>query len=140
MKTAPFHLSLPCLSITETKNFYVKLIGAKLGRNTHQWVDIDLFGNQITFTKSGDFTFRSKSYKFEGVILPSFHFGVIVESTDWNNLYGQLTKKGVITSAQKTFLEGRIGEHNSFFVDDPNGYTIEFKQFKNAKDMFHLEK
>jgi len=136
MKKSAFHLSLPCLSISETKQFYVELLSADLGRHTQQWLDIDLFGNQITFTKSGEYSFRSKSYKFEEVILPSFHFGAIVTNDVWTSLYAELNRKGVIVSAQKTFLENKIGEHKSFFVDDPNGYTLEFKCFKSAKDMF----
>ena len=51
META-FHMSLPCLSVTETKNFYVKSIGASLGRTAKTWIDINLFGHQLTFIKA----------------------------------------------------------------------------------------
>jgi extradiol dioxygenase family protein len=136
MKSAHFHLSLPCISITETKNFYTKLLGAQLGRHTQQWIDVNLFGHQITFTKSGEFNFRAKSYKFEGVILPSFHFGVIIPEDTWKDLYESISKRGVITSAQKTFLKNQPGEHSSFFVDDPNDYTIEFKCFAKSSEVF----
>ncbi len=140
MKTSPFHLSLPCLSVTETKKFYADVIGADLGRNTHQWVDVDLFGNQITFTKSGDFKFKYKNYKFEDTVLPSFHFGVIVDSDTWNTLYQKLDKKGIKVSDQKTFLTKKAGEHSSFFLEDPNGYMMEFKCFAKSGDMFLSKK
>ena len=48
----PFHMSLPCLSVKETKNFYINNIGATYGRNTQNWIDINLFGHQITFIKA----------------------------------------------------------------------------------------
>ena len=67
-----FHMSLPCLSVTETKNFYKNSIGATFGRTSKTWVDINLFGHQLTFIKAEKFNFNSPNYVFEGHILPSF--------------------------------------------------------------------
>lgn len=138
MKNAPFHMSLPCESISRTKDFYVDVIGAELGRNSHQWLDIDLFGNQITFTKSGDFDFAFKAYKFEDTVLPSFHLGVIIGRETWNALYDKLMASEYEITTEVTFLKGKTGEHMSFFLDDPNGYTIEFKCFAKQDEMFEL--
>ena len=77
MRTS-FHVSLPCKSIKSTKSFYIDNIGATLGRNTQGWADINLFGNQLTFIKAKKFNFNNPNYVFEGKILPSFHFGVIL--------------------------------------------------------------
>lgn len=136
MKKAPFHLSLPCTSISKTINFYVDVIGAGLGRNTTRWVDIDMFGNQITFTRSGDFKFDFKSYKFEDTVLPSFHYGVIVDQQLWDQLYVKLQASEYSLTTKSTFLQGKTGQHTSFFVKDPNGHTVEFKCFKNAREIF----
>ncbi len=136
MKSAPFHISLPCLSISQTKDFYVNVLGADLGRYTHQWLDIDLFGNQLTFTKSGGFDFTFKSYKFEGIVLPSFHFGVIVDRKVWNMLYNKLMASTYEITTEVTFLKDKIGEHISFFITDPNDFTVEFKSFENHNQMF----
>ncbi|WP_445735408.1 hypothetical protein [Mariniflexile sp.] len=87
---ASFHISLPCLSVKATKSFYVDTIGASSGRKTQNWVDINLFGNQITFIKAEKFNFTSPNYVFEGKILPSFHFGVIVDLKDWEQIYSSL--------------------------------------------------
>jgi extradiol dioxygenase family protein len=54
---ANFHLSLPCKDTEKTKEFYTKILKVNVGRSTNTWLDIDLFGNQVTFTKSGDFNF-----------------------------------------------------------------------------------
>ncbi len=64
-----FHMSLPCLSVKETKNFYQNIIGASLGRSTQNWVDVNLFGHQITFIKAAKFNFTNPNYVFEGKIL-----------------------------------------------------------------------
>lgn len=135
META-FHMSLPCLSVKATKNFYVDTIGASLGRTSQTWLDINLFGHQLTFIKAEKFNFTSPNYVFEGKILPSFHFGVIVERQKWEELYEKLNVLNLKVVTQTTFLKGKAGEHMSFFINDPNDYMLEFKSFKEAKEIF----
>ena len=129
----PFHMSLPCISIKETKSFYVDSIGATYGRNNQNWIDINLFGHQITFIKAKKFNFNNPNYIFEGKILPSFHFGVIVDVDTLKKVYAKLEVLKLDLVSESTFLKGQMGEHTSFFIKDPNGYMLEFKSFK-AKD------
>lgn len=131
-----FHMSLPCLSIKDTKNFYVNTIGATLGRHTQNWMDVNLFGHQLTFIKSGKFDFNSPNYVFEGRILPSFHFGVIVDSIVGKQIYNRLKDAGLEVVTKATFLEGKMGQHSSFFIKDPNDYMLEFKSFKKPNQTF----
>jgi len=135
MKTS-FHLSLPCLSVKETKKFYVDTIGASLGRATLNWVDINLFNHQLTFIKAGKFNFSNPNYVFEGKILPSFHFGVIVDVDVWGKIYAKLSEQNLEVVTQTTFLKDKNGEHLSFFIKDPNDYMLEFKSFKEPNHMF----
>jgi extradiol dioxygenase family protein len=136
MKTLPFHLALPCRSISVTRDFYVDILGAEMGRRTTQWLDINLFGNQITFTKSGPFNFNFKSYKFEDTVLPSFHFGIIIDKETWLSLYANLSNSEYEVTQEVVFLKDKKGEHRSFFVEDPNGYRVEFKCFNQQKHVF----
>ncbi|MEO8934344.1 MAG: bleomycin resistance protein [Xanthomarina sp.] len=131
-----FHMSLPCLSVKETKNFYINSIGATVGRHTQSWVDISLFGHQITFIKAEKFQFNSPNYVFEGKILPSFHFGVIIDEKTWNDIYSKLVKQGLEVVDKTTFLSNKSGEHQSFFIKDPNDYMLEFKCFSDSKSIF----
>ena len=131
-----FHMSLPCLSVKETKNFYINNIGATYGRNTQNWIDINLFGHQITFIKAKKFNFNNPNYIFEGKILPSFHFGVIVDYDAWKKVYAKLQGYELDLVTESTYLKDQLGEHVSFFVKDPNGYMLEFKTFKESKDIF----
>ena len=133
---ALFHLSLPCSSIKATKEFYVNLLGASMGRHAQNWVDINLFGNQITFTKAGKFDFIYPSYTFEGTILPAFHFGVIMEKETWQTVLDRLKSKQASLLAESVFLKEKTGEHHSFFIKDPNGYTVEFKCFAKTDSIF----
>lgn len=139
MKKYAFHLSLPCGDLEMTKAFYIDKLGAKLGRNNNNWIDINLYENQITFTKSGNFQFNYKSYRFGNQILPSFHFGVIVDTDMWGKLYSKLFQMNLEVTTEATFLENKIGEHLSFFIKDPNGYMLEFKSFKNENEVFRIE-
>lgn len=133
---APFHLSLPCSSIEKMKDFYVYTLGAKQGRSTDKWLDINLFGHQLTFTQAGEFNFDFKNYRFNDHILPSFHFGVIVDAETWGKTYSRLLTKNLDVTTEVTFLEKKTGEHLSFFITDPDGYQIEFKSFKNPEEIF----
>jgi extradiol dioxygenase family protein len=133
---APFHLALPCNNIEDTRDFYINILGANPGRGTKTWQDIDLYGNQLTFTEAGSFNFNFKSYRFNGQLLPSFHFGIIVDRETWKTVYARLLKLELESTVEATFLESKAGEHLSFFLKDPNDYQIEFKSFKNAEDIF----
>lgn len=136
--SANFHLSLPCLDIKATRDFYVNNIGALLGRHTENWLDINLFNHQITFTNAGKFNFNNPNYVFEGKILPSFHFGVIVDVDTWGQIYAKLNEKDLELVTQATFLKDKKGEHLSFFIKDPNGYMLEFKSFKDSNSVFEI--
>ncbi|WP_299115793.1 VOC family protein [uncultured Winogradskyella sp.] len=133
-----FHLSLPCNNVVETKMFYVDTIGANLGRYANNWVDINLFGHQVTFTQVGKFDFTNPKYAFEGKVLSSFHFGIILDIDSWGKMYSKLTNENLELTTQTTFLKNKSGEHLSFFVTDPNGYMLEFKSFKNLEEVFKV--
>lgn len=135
-KHHPFHLSLPCANATETLKFYQDIIGCEIGRTAQHWVDINLYGHQLTFTDAGKFTFLNPNYVFEGKILPSFHFGVIVSLDEWSSLYKKLSESDCEVVHQATFLSDKKGEHLSFFIQDPDGYMLEFKSFKNKAEIF----
>ncbi|MCF7561234.1 bleomycin resistance protein [Sabulilitoribacter multivorans] len=133
---ASFHMSLPCLNIKETKDFYT-VIGGSVGRKSQNWIDVNLFGHQITFIKAEKFNFNNPNYVFEGKILPSFHFGIILDFKTWETIYEKLKAQGLDLVTEATFLKDQVGEHTSFFVKDPNDYMLEFKSFKNLKDIFN---
>jgi extradiol dioxygenase family protein len=128
-------MSLPCLNIKETKGFYAN-IGGSVGRMSQNWIDINLFGHQITFIKAEKFNFNNPNYVFEGKILPSFHFGIILDFKTWETVYAKLKAQGLDLVTEATFLKDKVGEHTSFFVKDPNDYMLEFKSFKNSSDIF----
>jgi extradiol dioxygenase family protein len=136
MKTT-FHLSLPCLDVEETRNFYGGIEGVRFGRSSTNWLDVDLYGHQLTFNASGRFSFEYPNYSFEKHVLPAFHFGVILSGSDWERLYSSV-REGA-GEEEKNFLSSRKGAHRSFFLTDPNGYVLEFKSFVNPQEVFSAD-
>jgi extradiol dioxygenase family protein len=140
MNTRRFHLSLPCINIKETKTFYQKQLGFEIGRKAYAWFDIDIYGNQVTFTQEDTLKMKSNNYRFEDILLPSFHFGVILEAKTWETLHEQYKDQDFFAMGTKAFLKDKTGQHRSFFVIDPNGYFIEFKNFKSNDEIFKSTK
>lgn len=135
MKTQ-FHLALPCKNLETTKRFYSEILGASVGRESEKWADINFYNHQLTFTEIGPFKFDYKHYKLDDTVLPSFHFGVIIAIDEWGKLYKTFYKSDLDVTTEVTFMENKVGEHFSFFITDPNGYVIEFKSFKNKREVF----
>ena len=131
-----FHLSLPCLDMEATKKFYIDDLGFKHGRNSSQWLDLDIFNHQITFVLSEKFKMQSPNYILDDNILPLFHFGIILDEKSWEAMYDKVNYWTLDITPKKTFFKDKNGEHHSFFIKDPNNYTIEFKTFIDDNSIF----
>ena len=136
MKKSPFHLSLPCYETAETRQFYVDRLGFSSGRSSEGWIDIDIAGNQLTFLKALRWRFPDKYYQFEGQVLPAFHFGILLDKNEWADMHARCLNEGLCDKEPTTFLEGRSGEHRSFFIEDPNDYVLEFKCFSKMDEAY----
>ena len=136
MSSKRFHMSLPCQDVNKTSKFYEDELGFDIGRKSYYWVDINLLGNQITFTLDDNFTLKTKHYAFEEVLLPSFHFGILLDEETWTKYYSKFKGKDYFAMGAVKFLEYKKGQHQSFFIEDVNGYFIEFKNFTNQEQIF----
>ena len=43
----PFHLAFPVKNLKETRDWYIRVLGCSVGRESPQWIDFNLFGHQI---------------------------------------------------------------------------------------------
>ena len=50
--------------------------------------------------------------------------------------YYRLSQTDFDVTTQVNFMKDKKGEHFSFFIEDPNGFVIEFKSFKNEEEVF----
>ena len=44
----PFHLALPVRNLEEAHQFYIDLLGCRVGRSAQRWLDIDFWGHQLS--------------------------------------------------------------------------------------------
>ncbi len=131
-----FHISLPCDDVRTTKAFYVEELGFKTGREAVNWVDINLYGNQITFAQHVCPTITTKNYSLDGNRLPVFHIGLLMDRENWKRELKKHLTKDYLEIEPSSFLKGKIGEHDSFFIKDPNNYYLEFKTFSDQDGIF----
>ena len=123
-------MSLPCLSISKTMDFYVDVIGADLGRHSTRWLDIDSSATRLHLPGRANSIFPTDPISFEETVLPSFHFGVIVDRALWETLYQKMMVseyEGDPTEA--TFLKDQVGEHVSFFCKRSKWAYAQIQEF-----------
>ena len=133
----PFHLAFPIRDIDAARDFYVGLLGCKVGREADRWIDFDFFGHQISAHLAPEDLDDVATNTVDGKEVPVRHFGVILGWEAWHALADRL--KG----ARTPFLiepgirfEGQIGEQATMFISDPSGNGLEFKAFKDPASIF----
>ena len=134
---AEFHLAFPVKSIGITKMFYHEVLGCPVGRSTEHWIDFDFFGHQISAHVSSEEGLNGEMSEVDGKQVPLRHFGAILSLEDWQALAQKLKVSGAefILEPQIRY-EGETGEQHVMFVSDPSGNALEFKAFKNQKEIF----
>ncbi len=99
----PFHLAIPVTDLLAAENFYCGVLGCSKGRTAPRWVDLDFFGHQVSLHLVADGDDAPASNPVDGDLVPSRHFGVILDMDDWRELANRLEK-----AACKFLLSPRI--------------------------------
>ena len=127
-----FHLSIPVSELSAAKRFYVEVLGATVGRENEDWLDVLLWGHQITLQRRPE------------EVLPAGkqgkrHFGVVLPWTEWQR---EMTR---MEGAGATFLDrpalqatGTEDEHAKAYLSDPSGNVIEIKAYRNVQKTLGL--
>ncbi|MCG8416810.1 MAG: VOC family protein [Proteobacteria bacterium] len=138
-----FHLAFPVRDLDSTRQFYVDLLGCKVGRVGDKWIDFDFFGHQITAHRVADSTASTPpkasglSSEVDGKSVPVPHFGAVLDWQAWHQLVDRLRAAGVafVLEPQIRFA-GQSGEQATLFIADPSGNHLEFKSLKNPAELF----
>jgi len=133
----PFHLAFPIKDIEETKKFYKSILGCKIGRESDAWVDFNFFGHQVSAHLKPEELSNAKKNKVDGKSVPVRHFGVVLDWKEWHSLSKKLQKlkiKFIINPYIR--FKGEVGEQATMFFLDPSGNALEFKSFKDPKQLF----
>lgn len=136
MSTAQFHLAFGVRDLEEARAFYVGTIGCKQGRETTNHIDFDMFGHHVV-AHLVPAAPRLAPSEFDGHEVPVPHFGVNLERDDWEKLADRLKQSRCrFREFPHARLVGQVGEHDTLFVYDPSGNSLEFKSFRNPSHVF----
>lgn len=121
------HLSLPVRDLAEAERFYVDVLGAEVGRRRQGWLDVWLFGAQITLHEAPE------------AVLPADgqgprHFGAVLSRPAWERYAARAMAAGVrFVRPIVTDRPGAPDEQTKFMIADPSGNHIEFKTYPNEQ-------
>ena len=132
----PFHLAFPVKNLKETRDWYTKILGCSVGRESSDWIDFNLFGHQIVAHLS-NIQDLSDINEVDEENVPVRHFGVILKPSEWN----QLKEKFILNKIRfiiepTTRFRGTSGEQSTMFIKDPSGNALEFKSFSDDGMIF----
>ena len=135
---SPFHLALRVHDLEESKEFYIGLLGSRVGRTDVRWIDYDIGGHQITVHLDEEMTLPEEGANpVDGDRVPVPHFGVVLDLETWKSLGDRLRAAGAeFVIAPRIRFQGEPGEQGTFFLRDPSGNALEFKGFKDRSRLF----
>ena len=132
----PFHLAFPVTDLDTTKSFYVNVLQCDVGRTSDHWIDFDMFGHQVV-AHLVDNKEDIETNKVDGDNVPASHFGVILTWNQWHELRDRLISHDMeFIIEPKIRFKGEPGEQATMFFLDPCGNALEFKSFKDDKQIF----
>ena len=133
----PFHLAIPVRDIESTRAFYVEMLGCSVGRESGHWIDFNFFGHQVSAHVRPEELSRVRTNPVDGDDVPVRHFGMVLEWDAWQALADRLRKKGITFLIGPTVrFKGKAGEQATLFVLDPSGNALEFKSFRDGRQLF----
>ena len=121
-----FHLSIPVSDLPSAKRFYIDVLRASVGRENEEWIDILLWGHQITLQLR------------PAEVLPlaqqgKRHFGVVLPWAEWESESNRIRAMGVAFHAEPVVLMGGTeNEQAKFYLHDPSHNVIEVKAYRQV--------
>ncbi len=133
-----FHLAFPVHDLEAARQFYGEILGCPQGREAPgAWIDFDFFGHQIVTHLAPDECGGAIANEVDGKKVPVRHFGLLMDWADWEILAERL-KRGNSLFLIEPYVrfKGQPGEQGTFFVLDPSGNALEFKSFRDERQIF----
>lgn len=135
-----FHMAFPVTDLEATRAFYCRHVGCVEGRSAERWIDFDFYGHQISahLVEEMDVAVTNA---VDGDAVPTRHFGCILPWAAWHDLAERM-KNAASTGETRFIIEPKIrfvgepGEQATMFVTDPSGNALEFKSFRDDKQVF----
>jgi len=120
-----FHLSLPVADLDDARAFYEGILLGKVGRETPEWIDILLWGHQITLQLRPQEVLPRASQGTR-------HFGAVLPWSDWEALAERLQSLDVRFLDPPTILHASTpDEQAKLYLEDPSFNVIEIKAYRD---------
>lgn len=131
-----FHLAFHVRDLEQAKSFYCGMLQCEEGRSTDTWLDVSLYGHQLSLHLGEPFAVTNTGRVGEHWV-PMPHMGVILQMADWKALADRLTKLGMQFVIEPTVrFAGEPGEQATMFFVDPFGNPIEVKGFADWASVY----
>lgn len=117
-----FHLSLNVRSLEESVEFFTALLGGTVShRDPSGYINIDLFGTQITLKESGEIP----------VTVDGFHFGLNLDIGGFDAVAERFSaaRYPQVVSSPRVIDAGSPLERKKMYVRCPSGYLVEIKGY-----------
>jgi extradiol dioxygenase family protein len=119
------HLSLPVADLAAAERFYTDVLQARVGRKRDGWLDIWLFGAQVTLHHAPEALLPVNGQGHR-------HFGAVLNVQDWTAFRDRCVAANVtFVRPIQTDSPGAPEEQSKFMIADPSGNHIEFKTYPN---------
>ena len=90
-----FHMAFPIHNIELSREFYIKVIGCTLGRESDKWIDFNLYCHQVVVHLSPEDCTIPKTNPVDGDQISARHFGEILPWDQWDDLCEKIKNDGV---------------------------------------------
>lgn len=127
-----FHLALPVRDLAAAKRFYVDVLGARVGRETSEWLDLLVWGHQLTLHHRPDETLPRERQGTR-------HFGVVLPWPAWERLASRVRTEASCLRAPAILEPGTPDEHAKVYLEDPSHNVIEIKAYRDADATLRLK-
>lgn len=133
----PFHVAVPVHDLELCKAFYVNNFDCEIGRTDTHWIDLNLYGHQFVLHLKEGMKVEHHNNEVDGKAVPVPHFGVVLNWEDWHTLSNRLQENNVPFVIEPYIrFQGEAGEQATLFLLDPSGNALEFKAFKDIRQLF----
>lgn len=132
----PFHLAIPVDNVQKARAFYRDILQLEEGRSSDHWVDFNFFGHQLVIHFKEKEASLEKHNEVDGKAVPVPHFGVVLEWDDFHAFAKAIAPHVTFIIAPYIRFEGKVGEQATMFFYDPCGNALEFKAFKDDRELF----
>lgn len=128
-----FHLAFPVSSLDRAERFYTEVLGARIGRRQETWMDVLLWGHQLTLHEAPQDLRDDESAGHR-------HFGVVLGPEEFEEFQARLRELDDFPFTRPaTAHEGTPLEQAKLYIEDPDGYRIEIKSYRDPRRALHLE-